>query len=360
MGKDIGIGLIGLGMGANVFLAHDDPNSRLHVNAVCDVDRVRAEEVAEEKGVGFVTTDHRELVSRDEVDVVAVFTPDHLHAEQCIDALSAGKHVVCTKPMVGQPRGEGLMDALESIIALVRERRVKFLVGQTMRFDPEFRACKRLYDDGDLGRGIVALAHYVHDFRNVGALSRWRTEVPQDLLFGGASHPVDVLRWIFGDVAEVHCYGIAGGITAGYPTDYEDSFLLNMCFESGVIAQVVAAFGICHPPMPMMGLSIFGSTGSVRADYTDFKGGHLQVVTDRIQGVPGELPILTTSFPPVTLGAYGHGKAVIQYLRHLEDCIVNDRQPSPDALEGARCISTCMAAWESVRTGKPIKVRNTF
>lgn len=361
------MGVIGLGMGVNTFLLHDDPNSRFEVRGLCSANEAKAQAIARQHGVAFATDDYRQLVGRDDLDLIAIYSPDHLHAQHCIAALEAGKHVVCTKPMIGRARGEGVMEELERIVGLVRVKRVKFLVGQTMRFDPEFKACKRLYDDEALGKAIVALAHYVHDFRNVAMYTPWRVQAPQDLLFGGACHPVDVLRWIFGDVEEVHCYATAAAITEGWPADLEDSFLINMKFTSGLIAHVTAAYGVCHPPLPMMGLKILGSKGSVAADYTDFKGGHVQLVLDKIRGVPGalpgdmgDLPVLETAMPAVTLGAYGHGKAVIQYMRQMEDAIVNDTQPSPDALEGARCISTCLAAWESIRTGKAVKVRNEF
>lgn len=59
-------------------------------------------------------------------------------------------------------------------------------------------------DDGDLDEIIMAEAHYVHDLRDVADFTPWRVEAPQDLMFGGACHPIDVLRWFLGDINEVH------------------------------------------------------------------------------------------------------------------------------------------------------------
>ena len=110
MAKDIGVGVIGLGQGEDVLLAvHRDPALRVEVRGVCARREDRSREVAQRYGVPFWTTDYRALLARPEIDVIGVYSPDHLHAEQCLAALGAGKHVVCTKPLVGRARGEGVI-----------------------------------------------------------------------------------------------------------------------------------------------------------------------------------------------------------------------------------------------------------
>lgn len=354
MSKSLGVGVIGLGMGQDMYLLHDDPGSAFEVRGVCASTAEKTRTIAAQHDTPFWTTDFRELVDRQDIDVVAVYSPDHLHGEHCLAALKAGKHVVCTKPLVGRSRGEGVLDECDEIVKLAHGKNLKFLVGQTMRFDPEFNAAKQFFDDGDLGRILMAESHYVHDIRGVAEYTPWRVDAPQDFLFGGACHPIDVLRWFFGDVDEVSVYANRSGLTPEYPI--EDNFMINLKFSNGVIARILAAYGIVHPPMPMMGMSLYGTKGSIRCDYTDFKGGNVHVVFDKMSG----LPEFHTSFDPITEGAYGHGHAVRQYLAHLEDCIVNDRTPSPDAVEGAKTIAVGAACWESVQSGLPVSVRNRF
>src|SRR5439155_22741524 len=170
-------------------------------------------------------------------------------------ALRAGKHVVCTKPMVTR-----VEDALE-IVRLVDQTGRKFLVGQTMRFDQQFVAAKQMLDEGVLGEITWAEAHYVHDLRHVLPLTPWRLTAPQDLMYGGVSHPIDLLRWLFGDVATVHALGRKGKTMPTYPLP--DNFLLSLEFENGVIARVLGSYGVVHPPMPMMGLGLYGDKGSL-------------------------------------------------------------------------------------------------
>jgi predicted dehydrogenase len=192
--KDIGLGIIGLGMGQDLYLLHNDPAYRFEVRGVCSATVEKARTVAEKNGTPFWTNDYTALIERDDIDVIGVYSPGHLHGIHCIAALEAGKHVVFTKPLVGPAHGEGVLEECEHIVQLVREKNLKFLVGQTMRFDPEFQAAKRFYEDGDIGETILAEAHYVHDIGGVAEYTPWRVEAPQDFLFGGACHPIDILR----------------------------------------------------------------------------------------------------------------------------------------------------------------------
>ncbi len=346
--KDIGIGVIGIGMGSNMLFINRDPNSRLEVRGLCSPTEGKVRRLAEQWGVSFWTTDYRALIARDDIQVIGVYSPDHLHAEHARAALKAGKHVVCTKPMC-----TSVKDAAD-LVRLVDESQRKFLVGQTMRFDPEFSNAKRMYDDGDLGEIIFAEAHYVHDARGFIYSTPWRYQAPQDLMYGGASHPVDLLRWFLGDVEEVHAYGRRSDLVPEYP--YENNYLINLRFQSGVIARVLGAYGLVHPPMPMMGLGLYGTKASLQADFTDQEAGHLKIVFDKLE----KRPVANMTFPPEIEGSLGHGAGVMRYLKHLEECLNDDKTPSPSVRDGAKSVAVCSAAWESIRQGGAVRVCNEF
>ena len=343
MGKTIGVGLIGVGMGGDLLYLNDDPESQFLVRGICSATASKAEAAAKENGIPFWTTEYRELIQRNDVDVIAVYSPDHLHARHCIDALEAGKHVVVTKPMV-----TNLEDAIE-ITRLAEKKNLKFLVGETCRWYTSFLDLQKLYDDGDLGEVIFAEAHYVHEIKDFFTTTTWRLTAPQDFMYGGVCHPLDSLVWLLGDVEEVHCYANKGNLSA-YPM--EDNFALNVKFRSGVIARVLGAYGVIHPPCPMMGLTICGNKGTATATFEDFQPSQLRFVLDRfLQNEPAVM-----DYPADFTGAYGQGDAVRRYMKHFEDCIVNDRPTLEDAREGTKTIAALSAAWESARTGKPVKV----
>jgi predicted dehydrogenase len=348
MAKSIGIGVIGIGMGGTMLPLNDDPGSPFEVRSLCAATEARVRELAAQRGIRHWTTDYRELVARDDVDGVAVYSPDHHHAAHVVAALEAGKHVVCTKPMV-----TSVADA-ERVVELVDRTRVKFLVGQTMRFEPEFVAVKAQLDAGLIGDVILVEGHYVHDMRHVYPHTPWRRDVPQDLMYGGVSHPVDILRWLCGDIDEVHALARRGGLTPEVTA--EQNFLLNVRFGSGVVGRILGAYDIVHPPMPMMEIRVYGTRATIFADYTDRKGGSVRVVYDDFEGQPtGRF-----EFPVETLGAYGHGETVLRYMRHFQQCLERDTEPSPGVRDGAQSVATCAAAWASITSGAVVRVRNEF
>ena len=121
------------------------------------------------------------------------------------------------------------LDEAKATVNLVRRTGLKFLVGQTCRFVPRFMAAKELLDSGDLGKLLFVESHYVHDMRPVFDSTPWRYEAPQDFMYGGACHPIDLLRWVAGDVDEVFCYASESGMDTRYPNGKMDNFLMDLC-----------------------------------------------------------------------------------------------------------------------------------
>ena len=331
MMKTIGVGVIGLGMGKNMLAVNQDAASCLEVRGLCDTNEALLRQMQTQHNIPFATTAYQELLKRPDIDVIGIYSPDHLHMVQIEAAAQAGKHIICTKPMV-----VSLAEA-QRTVQLVRQHGIKFLVGQTCRFVPTFMAAKKLYDEGDLGRPLFAEAHYVHDMRPVLDRTPWRHEQPQDLLYGGACHPIDLLRWFLGDVEEVFVYATQSGFDPRYTQ--HDNFLINLRFCNGVIARILAVFGLVEPPLPMLGLGIYGDKGSMVND---------QLVLDKLAGQP---------VMKLTFGHEGgHGREVWRYMRHFEECLLADKRPLIDEIEGAQVIATAAACWESIHTGLPAKV----
>ncbi|MCC2683760.1 MAG: oxidoreductase [Paenibacillaceae bacterium] len=351
--KDLGIGVIGLGMGRNMLYINEQPGFRSEVRAIIDTNEERLAKTKEEFGIPFAGTEYRDMLKRDDINLVGIFSPDHLHFEQIKDALEAGKHVICTKPMVIS------LEEAKEVAKLVRKHNRKFLVGQTRRFDKHNQEAKALYDSGKIGRPLLAEASYIHDMRPVFTRSPWRFQVPKDYLFGAACHPIDHLRWYFGDVEEVFAYGSPSTFDLRYPQDKEINFLLNLKFVSGLIARVMTAVGVCQQPgghhsdiMPTQGTNIFGDRGTITTYHAryDEDGKSVEVHFSRDedkQDFDGK-------------EYRGHGYAVLKYIREMEDCILNNRKPAVNELDGAKCAAVSEAAWESIRTGRAVKVFNDF
>lgn len=334
MEKNLGIGLVGLGFAKQVLAINADPASALIVRGICSRQPGPVAAAQSQFGIPFGTTDYAALLRRDDVDIIAIFTPDQRHHEQIIAALDAGKHVVVTKPMV-----VSLAQAQE-VVRAVDASGCKLLVGHTSRWQPQNMAIKQLVDEGALGDILVVEAAYVQDLRSVYNATPWRYTAPQDYLYGGAIHAIDLLRWLAGEIEEVTCHAAPSHTDPRYPADMPDNFLITMRFTSGALGRILCACGVIAPPMPVQdNLNVFGTRGSVV--------GH-QVVLDKFQ----HKPTLSLSFPPDQPGG-----SVLRYLKHFETCLQQDATPLVDAREGARGVAVIEACWASIRSSsRPTRV----
>ena len=74
----------------------------------------------------------------------------------------------------------------------------------------------------------------------------------------------------------------------------------------------------------------------------------------------GAIPLEMTCPPETDTSVYGHGQTVIRYMQHFQQCLDQDLEPSPGVVDGAKSVAVGVAAWESIRTGQPVKVFNDF
>ena len=148
MSKRLRIGIIGCGGIANgKHMPSIKAVDRADMVAFCDLVPERAEKAAKEYGTpdAKVYTDYKELLKDPTIDVVHVLTPNRSHAELTIDALHAGKHVMCEKPMA-----KTAADARRMVEA-AKETGKKLTIGYQHRHKPESRFLKSVIERGDLG-----------------------------------------------------------------------------------------------------------------------------------------------------------------------------------------------------------------
>ncbi|MDP7639885.1 MAG: Gfo/Idh/MocA family oxidoreductase, partial [Candidatus Hydrogenedentes bacterium] len=156
------------------------------VTAVCDVYRTRAiefqERVAAQGGSAKVFTDHRELLAMDDIDYVVIATPEHSHHRLLRDALAAGKHVYCEKPLC-----HNIKEAKDAV-ARAKATGLKLQVGVQAMADDSYSSAHDAIREGLLGSVVQAQIDYV---RNHGAeRGPWRSAGTR----GDMPKPVD-LDW---------------------------------------------------------------------------------------------------------------------------------------------------------------------
>ncbi len=145
MSDTIKIGVIGTGIIGKAHIKRYQDIDAAEIVAVCDINEEEAKRVAETYGVPKVFADYKELLQVGEIDAVDVCLHNRLHAPVTIDALQAGKHVYCEKPM-----SHCYADA-KAMYDAAQKAGKKLSIQLGTLFKPEARAAKRLIDDGWLG-----------------------------------------------------------------------------------------------------------------------------------------------------------------------------------------------------------------
>jgi predicted dehydrogenase len=274
-----GIGLIGTGfMGKCHALAfravpsvfEDTPAPRLEVLA--DVDAKIAERLAGAWGFGRWTTEWRELVRDPKVELVAITSPNFLHQEMALDAIEAGKHVYCEKPLALDATGARLMaEAAEA-------RGIRTLVGYNYLCAPALKFASELIAAGEIG-DIVHLrgTHFEDYMADPAAPATWRcckATAGAGALGDLGSHVISLARHLAGEIEEVQ-----GSVQTMIPerpslrhpgtmepVEVEDQAQALVRFASGA-AGVIEASWIAAGRKMGLTLEITGSKGAILLDY---------------------------------------------------------------------------------------------
>jgi len=189
------VGVTGRGWGLGQHWKESKSGGRSAIVAGMDTEEEALSELRERLGPGiFATRNIDELLDRDDVDAVAVMSPDYTHEEYVLKAFRAGKHVFCEKPMAITTEG------CDRMLEAWRESGKKFMIGFNMRYMNIYRMMKEVADSGVLGEiKAVWVRHFVgsggdwyfHDWHSASKHST-------GLLLQKASHDIDIVHWITG------------------------------------------------------------------------------------------------------------------------------------------------------------------
>ena len=280
--KELGVGIVGFGFIGKVHafahrtlpLYYDPLPARTRLIGVCTATEKSGEKAREQAGFAFATTDPAELLAHPGIDVVHVCTPNDAHHGFLLDALRAGKHVYCDKPLT-----RTLAEA-EEVAALARAtpgavHRMTF----NYRFAPATLRAKELIEGGFLGdvyqfRGAYLHAGYVDPARP----RTWRTRM--DRSGGGAimdlgTHIFDLLRHLIGGFDAVSAQLVTRipmrpDVVTGEssPVDVDDIAVVQVRTASGAVG-VLEASRLATGVQDEMRFEIHGSRGAIAFNLMD-------------------------------------------------------------------------------------------
>lgn len=228
------VAVVGLGIGGMHVWSFRRMKDRFTVAAVCDLDADKAAATAERTGADVLAFE--DLLTRDDLDVIDLCTPPSLHLEQCLAVLSAGKDVICEKPLVASLAD---LDRLAEAEAASAGRLMPIF---QYRFGNGLQKVKALVDAGVAGRAHTSSVEVAWrrraDYYAVPWRGRWATELG-GVLLSQAIHALDMLTYVAGRPTRVFCRTA----TRVNDIEVEDCAAASLELADGSLATVTATLG---------------------------------------------------------------------------------------------------------------------
>ena len=241
--------------------------------AVCDIVPERARALAAQTGARAYPSAAELVANEPGVDVVSICTPNGLHAEHAILALTAGHHVLCEKPMAIT-----VQDCGQMIRAAEQANRRLFAVKQN-RFNPPVAAVKDAIDQGKLGRIYSVQLSCFWNRTSEYYKDSWKGTKALDggTLFTQFSHFIDLLYWMVGDVKRVQAFG--ANLAHGNIIEFEDSGVVLFEFFNGALGTLNYSVNSYRKNLEGS-LTVLGEKGTVKIggqylntlDYQEIEG----------------------------------------------------------------------------------------
>ncbi|MFS0639216.1 Gfo/Idh/MocA family oxidoreductase [Mesobacillus foraminis] len=331
---------------------------RPEMKVICGRNESEVAKAAAQFGWEESTTDWKNLLEREDIDLIDINAPSDVHKEIAIAAAHAGKHIFCEKPLALTLRdSKEMLEAAESA-------GVKHMVGFNYRFAPAVLLAKKLVDEGRLGEIYHFRAFFLQDWLvdpNFPLAWRLQKEIAGSGSHGDlGAHLIDMAHYLVGDVAEVigmnetfikerplpaNMAGLsASGNADGEkgPVTVDDATLFLARFKNGALGSFEATrFASGH--RSTNSFEINGSKGSVIFDFE--RMNELQVYfNDDKEDVQGFRRVVATDpahafseawWPPGHTIGYEH--TFIHEMVELMDALREDRQPVPNFRDGVKC-----------------------
>ena len=310
--------------------------------SVCDNVIGKAKKIGEQFNISSYD-DMDKMMKSELIDVIVVLTPSGLHAEHVVNLAQYGKHMMVEKPMALS------IEDTEKMIYACDNNNIKLFVIKQNRFNVPVVKLREALDSGRFGKltlGTVRVrwarhqAYYDQD--------AWRGTWAMDggVLTNQASHHVDMLEWMMGEVESV----FAKMTTALADVETEDTAIVTLKFKSGALG-IIEATTATRPANLEGSISILGENGTVVVGGVAVNEMQTWAFEDEQDG---DLDVLEKfSVNPPNVYGFGHQA----YYEHVVDCITNGSANLVDGLQGRKSIELISAIYESAETGKEVFLR---
>lgn len=375
-GRPLGVALIGY-----AFMGRAHSNAWRNVASFFDVpaferkvlvgrDQAAVEEAAARYGWAEAATDWREVIARDDIDVVDICTPGWLHAEIAIAALEAGKHVLVEKPLANTLEEA---EAMVAAAAAARADGVRSMVGFNYRRVPALALARDLIAEGRIGTVRHVRAAYLQDWLtddNSPMTWRLRKETAGTGALGDiASHAIDQIQYLTGATV-TEASGRLNTFTAERPgpdgpeaVTVDDAAFATLTLTGNAVATVEAS-RVAAGRKNSLQIEVYGSAGALTFDLENLSELHLHETASGTR-TGGYTRILVTEPEHPYAGAWwpqghviGWEHTFIHQLRDFLTNIAEGTDPAPsfeDGLQVQRVLSAIEESANNKNTLTPVQ-----
>jgi predicted dehydrogenase len=231
------VAVVGCGIGRNhIAQGYQRHPDKFRVQALCDTDVARLSVAADEFSISRRTTSYDEVLRMDDIDIVDICTPATFHLEQILAALSAGKEVVCEKPLVVS------LAEIDQVIAAENAAVGRVMPIFQYRFGNGVQKAKWLIDAGIAGKPYLATIETAWKRTPEYYRTPWRGRRETErggVLLMHAIHSHDLMTWLMGPIASV----FARTAMLVNPIEVEDCAVASLVMRNGALASLAATLG---------------------------------------------------------------------------------------------------------------------
>jgi len=378
--REIGVGMLGY---AFMGKAHTNAYKKLpymmypppaipKLIGICGLVEDEAAEAARRYGYEKYYTDWHQMLEDDRIQLFDNGTPNNIHADPCISAAQAGKHIICEKPLARN--AEEAMTMLDA----VQKANVKHMVAFNYRFLPAIRQAKNLIDSGALGQIYHYRAQYLQEWimphYNTPRIWRLDKEIAGSGALGDlGAHIIDLGRFLIGEMKSVSAVTrtfiqerpLPEGDGTG-KVDVDDAFVATVEFENGAIGTLEASRFAGGRKNHQI-IEINGEKGSFYFDLERMNELQVFWIGEEPRETQGFHNVLVTeAYHPWWENWWPHGHIIgwehlfVHEITHLLDCIVNDKDVAPYGAtftDGYRAAVVCDAILESAEKRRHVDIQ---
>lgn len=285
-------------------------------------------------GVSKVTKDYKDILNDKDIDAVLVCSSTDTHAAISIEAINAGKHVFCEKPV------DHSIEKIQAVADALKEHpEIKFQVGFNRRFDHNFAAIRKAYDDGKIGEAhILKITSRDPEPPNPAYI-----KVSGGIFLDMTIHDFDMACFLTdSDVEELYVNSAVLVDTAIGEQGDVDTAIITMKMANGALAVIdnsrKAAYGYDQRA------ELFGSKGMVATSNDTVSSA----VISNADGVTGEKPLFF--FLERYMGSFS------EEMRQFTEAVINDTEVPVGIHAGLQSVKIGLAARKSVEEHRPVKI----